>query len=157
MEHLHKNKIIYRDLKPENILIAEDGYLKLTDFGLSKLLEENEDKTKSICGTPDYLAPEMFTKQGYTKMVDWWALGVLIYEMLIGIPPFYSKSNLDLFYAIRNKSVKFPSYISKKAKNLIIKLLRKNPNERLGSKNDSEEIKNHIWFSSINWDQLYYK
>ncbi len=91
MEFLHKKNIIYRDLKPENVLIDKNGYIKITDFGLSKLNVEGND-AKSICGTPEYLAPEIIMKMKYGKCVDWWTLGSIIYEMLVGIPPFYTNN-----------------------------------------------------------------
>ena len=88
LEHLHKNGVVYRDLKPENVLINYDGYIKIADFGLSKIKLEQHDAF-TICGTPEYLAPEIIQKKGYGKPVDWWTLGSIIYEMLVGIPPFY--------------------------------------------------------------------
>ena len=90
LEHLHRNGIIYRDLKPENVLIDKEGYIRITDFGLSRMGIKENDEAKSICGTPEYLAPEVVLKQGYGKAVDWWTLGNIIYEMIIGLPPFYS-------------------------------------------------------------------
>ena len=90
--HLHQQKIIYRDLKPENILMGEDGYVCLTDFGLAKILEQNE-QAYSFCGTPEYLAPEILEEKGHAFPVDWWALGILTYEMIVGFPPFYTGSN----------------------------------------------------------------
>jgi serine/threonine protein kinase len=102
LEVLHENGIVYRDLKPENILISQDGYAKLTDFGLSK--DDMMGKfTNSICGTSEYLAPEVFLGKGYGMACDWWSFGCLIYEMLTGLPPFYFKSKNDLYNAIMNK------------------------------------------------------
>lgn len=97
IEHLHKHNVLYRDLKPENILIQTDGYLKLADFGLSKINLKCSDSTKTICGTPEYLAPEVLEKKPYGKGVDWWGLGCLIYEMVAGVPPFYSENRMELF------------------------------------------------------------
>ena len=87
--HLHTKNIIYRDLKPENILMEEDGYICLTDFGLAKILDQNE-QAYSFCGTPEYLAPEILEERGHAFPVDWWALGILTYEMIVGFPPFYT-------------------------------------------------------------------
>jgi serum/glucocorticoid-regulated kinase 2 len=89
--HLHNKSIIYRDLKPENILLDEDGYICLTDFGLAKILNENS-QAFSFCGTPEYLAPEILNEKGHRFPVDWWALGILTYEMIVGFPPFYTGS-----------------------------------------------------------------
>lgn len=108
--HLHKKKIIYRDLKPENILMDEDGYICLTDFGLAKILEQNE-QAFSFCGTPEYLAPEILEQVGHSFPVDWWALGILTYEMIVGFPPFYtgnSTNNTKMYELIKNKPVFFP-------------------------------------------------
>lgn len=99
---MHKLNIIYRDLKPENILLDSEGYLKITDFGLSK---KETWKTFTFCGTPEYLAPEIITQSGHDKAVDWWSLGTLLYEMLVGRPPFYSKNWRELFSMITDKPV----------------------------------------------------
>ena len=100
MGYLHSKGILYRDLKPENVLISEDGYITLTDFGLSRLLKSDE-LAMSFCGTAEYLAPEMLNGKGYDKAIDWWALGVLIYEMIVGIPPFYHKKRDMMFKMIQ--------------------------------------------------------
>ena len=94
LEHLHAKDIIYRDLKPENVLIDKVGYIRITDFGLSRMDVKDPNEAKSICGTPEYLAPEIIMKLGYGKPVDWWTLGSIIYEMLVGIPPFYTNEFL---------------------------------------------------------------
>lgn len=96
--YLHQSKIIYRDLKPENILIDEEGYIKLADFGLAKLIDEN--LANSFCGTPDYLAPEMINGTGHDHTLDWWTVGILIYEMIVGIPPFYNSNNNIMYNMI---------------------------------------------------------
>lgn len=153
IEHLHKFDVIYRDLKPENVLITETGYIKITDFGLSRMnVKENE--AKSICGTPEYLAPEIIMKLGYGKAVDWWTLGSIVYEMLVGIPPFYAQNRQELFEKIKFVSPKYPSYLSSTAKNLIESLLKKDSTKRLGSGRGAIEIREHPWFSNIAWDKM---
>ena len=133
----------------------EDGYLKLADFGMAKKLKEDE-KAMSFCGTPEYLAPEIITMEGHDKMADWWSFGILLFEMLCGLPPFYVE-NLDKMYdMIKNNPVKFPKRISlsEDAKDIIKKLLEKNPKKRLGAHNGIEEIKKHPFFASIDFDLI---
>ena len=99
--YLHESKIIYRDLKPENILIAADGYVKLADFGLAKVVNPGkQEDPNSFCGTPEYLSPEMIDASGHDHTLDWWALGVLLYEMIIGIPPFFSSNKNQMYFLI---------------------------------------------------------
>jgi serum/glucocorticoid-regulated kinase 2 len=150
LEYLHTHGIVYRDIKPENILIGEDGYLKLIDFGMAKMLKGNE-KAMSFCGTPEYLAPEIITGEGHNKAADWWSYGVLLYEMLFGIPPFYSKNTEKMFDLITKAELKFPKKIevSEDAKDLIKKLLIKNQDLRLGSEGGFETIKKHYQISLI--------
>ena len=155
LEYLHTKGIVYRDLKPENILMDDQGYLKLADFGMAKKLKEDE-KAMSFCGTPEYLAPEIITMEGHDKNADWWSFGILLFEMLCGLPPFYVE-NLDKMYdMIKNNPVKFPKRItlSEEAKDVIKKLLEKNPKKRLGSQNGIEEIKKHPFFASIDFDLI---
>ncbi len=124
LEHLHYYGYIYRDLKPENILMDDQGYLKLADFGMAKQLKEKDEKATSFCGTPEYLAPEIITGEGHNKAVDWWSFGILIYEMLCGIPPFYNE-NLDKMYdLIKNAELRFPKKIkiSSDAQDIITKV-----------------------------------
>ena len=160
MEYLHNNDCIYRDLKPENILLGKDGHVKLTDFGLSKYFyteKEKDHKAYTICGTADYLAPEVMKGKGYDKTVDWWSLGVLLFESLSGYSPFrvdrgqtydykdhMDKLNLDSYY-----------YWSTEVRNLITELLQLDPKRRLGSgKDGSKIIKNHDFFKDFNWEDL---
>ena len=155
LDYLHSKGIIYRDLKPENILMDEEGYLKLADFGMAKKLKDDE-KAMSFCGTPEYLAPEIITMEGHDKNADWWSFGILLFEMLCGLPPFYVE-NLDKMYEmIKTSSIKFPKRIalSEDAKDVIRKLLEKNPKKRLGSQSGIEEIKNHPFFASLDFDMV---
>ena len=152
IEHLHKNNIIYRDLKPENILLDENGHIKLTDFGLSKIVNDiNKDRTFTICGTPEYVAPEVLTGKGYNKSVDWWSLGIVLYEMLCGNSPFReARERIDI--EIYFKPIHHDNLISDIAFDLINKLIEPNCEKRLGyGIMDSIEIKNHVFFKDINW------
>ena len=152
LECLHEKNIAYRDLKPENVLIDSDGYVRITDFGLSK---EIESDTHTFCGTPEYLAPEVLKGQGHGLAVDWWSLGTLIYEMLTGLPPFYSQNVNIMYQKILTGELRFPSYISLEAKSLLEGLLTRDPEKRLGSgSGGSESVKNHPFFKDINWDKL---
>jgi serine/threonine protein kinase len=146
-------------LKPENIVVDANGYIKLTDFGLSKEGINDNSSAKSFCGSLAYLAPEIINRQGHGKSVDWYLFGVLMYEMLYGAPPYYTNLSREaLFYNIKNAKLNFPktnNKISHEAKNLIVKLLHRNPNKRLGSGIlDADEIKNHSFFSGINFDSI---
>ena len=141
IDYMHKNNFIYRDLKPENILIDKFGHIKLTDFGLSKLLDEEEQKTYTLCGTPEYLAPEIIFEKGYDKTCDWFSFGVVMFEMLCGFHPFKQKKG-KFNPQIYKMKIIIPENISKNAKDLIEKLLNSNPRERIGY-NSSEEIIKH--------------
>lgn len=152
--YLHSEGIIYRDLKPENILLDFQGHVVLTDFGLSKEGLSEKDTTTTFCGTPEYLAPEVLKKQAYDKAVDWWCLGAVLYEMLYGLPPFYSKDTLEMYQNILNKPLRLRTNISIPARNLLDGLLQKDKSKRLGTKRDVEEIKTHDFFRAINWTEL---
>lgn len=152
LEHLHKNGIIYRDLKPENILLDSSGHVKMTDFGLSKEGLESEDRTNTFCGTPEYLAPEVLDGKDYNKAVDWWSLGTLVFEMLTGLPPFYDEDVQKMYNKKMTAELTIPDYMDSKAKDLVRKLLDKNPDTRL---QDPAVIKDHPYFQEINWDLLY--
>ena len=159
LEYLHSNKMIYRDLKPENILICSDGYIKLTDFGLSKLLNKYSSLSQTMCGTPKYLAPEIITSEkGYGMEVDWWSLGVLIYEMLVGTTPF----NVPNVISSADFLLKSPDYSSKflseNSINIIKGFLEVDNKKRLGYGNKGiNNIKAHPFFKDINWEDLYDK
>jgi len=158
IEHLHANNIIYRDLKPENVLIDKEGYVKITDFGLSKQNILDNHSANSFCGTPEYLAPEILENAGHGKAVDWWSLGAIIYEMLTGLPPFYSKDREKLFNNIKTGNLKFPVYLSKDSITLVQAFFVKDPDKRLGSgENGLDNIKAHSFFKSIDWDAIYQK
>jgi serine/threonine protein kinase len=156
IDYLHKNQIIYRDLKPENILLDSYGHIKITDFGLSKFIFSYDNyKAYTICGTPEYLAPEILTGNGYDKNVDWWSLGCLIYEMLCGVSPFKFNKESKLEVKLYEKKVECPFYFSEASKRLILNLLQLDPSKRLGSgKMDAEEIKNHEFFAGFDWNEV---
>mmetsp|Transcript_16722 Transcript_16722/g.42757 ORF Transcript_16722/g.42757 Transcript_16722/m.42757 type:complete len:427 (-) Transcript_16722:55-1335(-) len=155
LAHLHSFGIVYRDLKPENILIDSDGHICITDFGLSKEIKQ-EEGTHTFCGTPEYLAPEVLKGQGHGCAVDWWSLGTLIYEMLTGLPPFYSQNINIMYQKILSGELRFPSYVSGDAQSLLEGFLQRDVDSRLGAKN-SEDIMKHPFFKTIDWDKLYRK
>lgn len=156
--YLHSLNIIFRDLKPENILLDGEGHAKLTDFGLSKEGIEDNFSAKTMCGTPEYLAPEILEKKGHGKAVDWYSLGALIFEMLTGLPPYYSRNRDQLFKNIRTMELKYPSYVSPDAKELIMGMLDRNPDRRLGGGNNGQqEVQRKAFFQSIDFALLYQK
>lgn len=151
LEYLHSLHLIYRDLKPENILFDNRGYLKITDFGFCKMVE---GRTWTLCGTPEYLAPELIQSKGYGKSVDWWSYGVLVFEMCAGYSPFYSGSDdhMVLFGKIVDGKYKMPTSFSRDLKNLIQHILQVDITKRYGNlKNGANDIKEHNWFRLINW------
>ncbi|KAM3140126.1 hypothetical protein pb186bvf_007679 [Paramecium bursaria] len=156
IEYLHSKGVVYRDIKPENILLDADGYLRLSDFGLAKPRMSREDTAYSFCGSPEYMSPEMLLRDGHNYMVDIYCLGALLYEFVIGSPPFYSRDIESIYESILNESVQFPPQIplSQDLKNLISKLLVKDPSQRLGSQRGVREILEHQWFKSFDFNAL---
>jgi len=153
-EYMHSKNYIYRDLKPENLLLDDRGFLKVTDFGFAKELLTG--RTWTLCGTPDYLAPEIVAGKGHGKGVDWWTLGVFIYEMLASYPPFYDEDPMKTYAKIMHGNITFPSHFSKESVNLVQKLLHHKPTKRLGVvKGGAKLIKKHAWFKNFDFDKLY--
>jgi len=158
IEFLHKNNMMYRDLKPENVLLDKNGHIKITDFGLSKILSRENEKTYTICGTPQYLAPEILSSEGYDNAIDWWSLGCLMYKMLIGIDAFKFSKNQSLSPEMYEIEILIPDYVTKEANDLIRKLLVINPKKRLGSgPGGADKIKNHSYFKDIDWEKAWNK
>uniref|UniRef100_A0A7N6B9V3 Protein kinase N3 n=1 Tax=Anabas testudineus TaxID=64144 RepID=A0A7N6B9V3_ANATE len=155
LEFLHLNKIIYRDLKLDNLLMDADGFVKITDFGLCKEGMGHGDRTSTFCGTPEFLAPEVLTDDNYTRAVDWWGMGVLIYEMLVGESPFPGEDEEEVFDSIVNDDVQYPASLPPDAVSIIQKLLKKNPLKRLGAgERDANEVKGEKFFETIDWEAL---
>lgn len=153
IEYLHSQNIIYRDLKPENLLLDTEGHIKLTDFGLSKEAIPDDRSAFSFCGTPEYLAPEIVRRSGHGKSADWWSLGALLYELLTGVPPFYGGDRDTLFDTILHKEIRFPKYVSAKARNFIRCLMCRNMAQRLGHRGASE-VQEHPFFKGVDWDKM---
>jgi len=152
LSYLHSKGVIYRDLKPENLLLDYQGHIVITDFGLSKEgLVDPTSTTSTFCGTPEYLAPEVIRGEDYTKNVDWWSLGILLCEMISGLPPFNSKKEEVMYQKIVNENIEIPDYFSQDARDLIQKLCDRNPQTRL---QDPEIIKAHPFFNGIDWGLL---
>ncbi|XP_052448748.1 serine/threonine-protein kinase N2 isoform X4 [Carassius gibelio] len=155
LEFLHQNRIVYRDLKLDNLLMDSDGFVKIADFGLCKEGMGYGDRTSTFCGTPEFLAPEVLTDSMYTRAVDWWGLGVLIYEMLVGESPFPGDDEEEVFDSIVNDEVRYPRFMSPESVSIIQKLLQKNPEKRLGAgEQDANEVKRHRFFQGIDWEAL---
>ncbi|CAO1596698.1 Serine/threonine-protein kinase, variant 2 [Xanthoria calcicola] len=156
LQHLHKYDIVYRDLKPENILLDANGHIALCDFGLSKANLTKDDTTNTFCGTTEYLAPEvLLDEQGYTTMVDFWSLGVLVFEMCCGWSPFYADDTQQMYKNIAFGKVRFPrDALSNEGRNFVKGLLNRNPRHRLGAVNDAEDLKAHPFFADMDWNAL---
>uniref|UniRef100_A0A0N5A3N4 non-specific serine/threonine protein kinase n=1 Tax=Parastrongyloides trichosuri TaxID=131310 RepID=A0A0N5A3N4_PARTI len=171
IEYLHSYGIVHRDLKPDNLLITAMGHIKLTDFGLSKIglmnrttlaSESTVDdihqfKDMQLCGTPDYIAPEVILRQGYGKPVDWWALGIIVYEFLVGVVPFCGDTPENLFASIIRDEPEFPEgeeALDPEAEDMIKMLLEKNPDERLGTFGGAVQVSSHLFFKSLDFNSL---
>ena len=151
-DYLHGKNIIYRDLKPENILIHKSGYLKLTDFGFAKVVES---RTYTLCGTPEYLAPEIILNKGHGKPVDWWTTGILLYEMIAGIDPFSDDDPMMVYQKILKGKIKFPSGFDSNAKSIIKHLLEADLTKRYGNlKNGVKDITTHRFFRGVDWHKI---
>ncbi|KAJ3318088.1 camp-dependent protein kinase catalytic subunit [Blyttiomyces sp. JEL0837] len=151
-EYLHGHGVVYRDLKPENLLIDSTGHIKIIDFGFAK---EVDTETWTLCGTPDYLAPEIIQSRGYGKAVDWWALGILIYEMIAGHPPFFDDDPFKLYEKILACRLAFPPFMDPLARDLIRRLLTPDLTKRFGNlKGGARDIKGHPWFEGVDWEAL---
>lgn len=156
LEHLHNHDIVYRDLKPENILLDANGHIALCDFGLSKANLAANATTNTFCGTTEYLAPEVLLDEtGYSKMVDFWSLGVLVFEMCCGWSPFYADDTQQMYKNIAFGKVRFPKdAMSLEGRNFVKGLLNRNPKHRLGATYDAKELKEHPFFADIDWNAL---
>uniref|UniRef100_A0A3B4A9T6 protein kinase C n=1 Tax=Periophthalmus magnuspinnatus TaxID=409849 RepID=A0A3B4A9T6_9GOBI len=155
LQFLHDHKIVYRDLKLDNLLLDTEGYVKIADFGLCKEGMGFRDRTSTFCGTPEFLAPEVLTETSYTRAVDWWGLGVLIFEMLVGESPFPGDDEEEVFDSIVNDEVRYPRFLSTEAISIMRRLLRRSPERRLGAgERDAEEVKKHLFFRNMDWNGL---
>lgn len=155
IEYIHNMSLIYRDLKPENIMIDYKGFIKITDFGFCKLIK---DRTYTLCGTPEYIAPEIVLNKGYGKSVDWWSFGILVYEMVAGYSPFSvgDPDQMQLMEKIVEGKFKFPTHFTGDLKDLTQNILQTDLTKRYGNlKNGPDDIKNHAWFKPINWIAIY--
>uniref|UniRef100_A0A8B9LPU1 non-specific serine/threonine protein kinase n=1 Tax=Astyanax mexicanus TaxID=7994 RepID=A0A8B9LPU1_ASTMX len=159
LDYLHSEKnVVYRDLKLENLMLDKDGHIKITDFGLCKEGITEGATMKTFCGTPEYLAPEVLEDNDYGRAVDWWGLGVVMYEMMCGRLPFYSQDHEKLFELILMEEIRFPRTLSPEAKDLLAGLLQKDPKQRLGGgPEDAKEIMQHKFFAGIEWKDVYEK
>ncbi|GAB4820560.1 hypothetical protein N2152v2_007606 [Parachlorella kessleri] len=155
-EYLHGKDIVYRDLKPENLLVDREGHLKLTDFGFAKAI--GSKRTYTLCGTPDYLAPEIILSKGHGKAVDWWAFGVLLYEMMAGQPPFFDVDPMGTYKKILKGSLTFPAHFSVTARDLVRKLLQVDLSKRYGClAGGVNDIKTHPWFRGTDFEAILHR
>ena len=150
LEYLHADGIAYRDLKPENLLLDAEGHVKITDFGFAKRVDGA--RTYTLCGTPDYLAPEMIKNEGHGVAVDWWALGVLIFEMLVGYPPFFDEDPIGTYRKILDDAPAFPPRVGKHARDVSRRLMHKDVTRRIGNlRGGSRDVVAHAWFAGVDW------
>ncbi|XP_078042104.1 cAMP-dependent protein kinase catalytic subunit 1 [Augochlora pura] len=155
LEYLHHCSLVYRDLKPENILIHSSGYIRMTDFGFCKMID---GRTWTLCGTPEYLAPEVILSKGYGKSVDWWSFGVLIYEMNAGYPPFYSGEPMKIYEKIISGKYKYAQHFGEELRDILKNILQVDLTRRYGNlKNGTLDIKGHRWFQSTDWNMIYHQ
>jgi serine/threonine protein kinase len=157
LEYLHQKQIVHRDLKPENIIFDSRGYIKLTDFGFAKIVE---DKTYTMCGTPEYTAPEVIKRKGHNRAVDWWAFGVLLYEMGCGFTPFEvpQRDRLQMYAKILKANIKYPRAFSETLCHLISNFLELDISKRYGTTaNGMKDIKAHQFFLGVDWASIYWK
>jgi len=158
LSDLHRHNVVYRDLKPENVLLDHSGHIKLADFGLCKRqVSSATSGCHSLCGTPEYLAPEILNRTGHGQSVDWWALGMLVFEMMTGLPPWYTKDKRQLLLNLRAAPISdlnFPDHISPSGRDFVLCLLNRNPGTRLGATAGALEVQQHPFFAGVDWQQL---
>ena len=152
--YLHSRGVIYRDLKLENLLLDKNGHIKMVDFGLCKDEIFGNKMTNTFCGTPSYLPPEVICNMQYGRAVDWWGLGVVIFELLTGHLPFYNDERKMMYRLIVTEKIKYPRHVSAESREIISRLMTKNPDRRLGSVSDAEEVMEQAFFATINWADL---
>lgn len=158
LKYFHENGVIYRDLKLDNILLTLDGHIKIADYGLCKENMWYGSTTSTFCGTPEFMAPEILMDKRYGRAVDWWAFGVLIYQMLLQQSPFRGEDEDEIYDAILADEPLYPIHMPRDSVSILQKLLTREPELRLGSgPTDAQEIMSHAFFNSVNWEDIYHK